>query len=139
LRGRPGRSRGGRDRRPGCRAGRCRRRRRRCRDRGRGRGAEVTPAAQEEPVSRDKRKLGPVTGELRGGAAETGGATAPEAPDTGSDQAGADAAAQEPDELAAAKAEALDLADQLARAKADLYNLDQRFNNYVQRSKADVA
>jgi len=99
----------------------------------------VTPADQEEPVIRDKRKLDPVTGELRGGAAETGGATAPEAPDTGSDQAGADAAAQEPDELAAAKAEALDLADQLARAKADLYNLDQRFNNYVQRSKADVA
>src|SRR5690625_1486382 len=33
----------------------------------------------------------------------------------------------------------LDMADQLARAKAELYNQEQRFNNYVQRSRTDVA
>nr|WP_152909808.1 nucleotide exchange factor GrpE [Pseudactinotalea sp. HY160] len=77
--------------------------------------------------------MDPVTGELReGGAAAAGGATAPGA-------AGAEDAAPESEELATVRAEALDLADDLARAKADLYNLDQRFNTYVQRSKADAA
>src|SRR5690606_41439052 len=42
-------------------------------------------------------------------------------------------------EVARAKAEAADLADQLARAKADVYNLDQRFNAYVRRSRTEVA
>lgn len=90
----------------------------------------------EEPIVRDKRRLDPETGELRdetataavGGKTPDGGASAGES--------------QEPQggesEVAKAKAEAADLADQLARAKADNYNLDQRFNAYVRRSRGEV-
>lgn len=58
-------------------------------------------------------------------------------PDT---EATKQAATEEPEgELAKAKAEMLDMADQLARAKAEIYNGEQRFSNYVQRAKADAA
>lgn len=93
----------------------------------------MTDSAEGEPVIRDKRRLDPDTGAVReeGGVDESGDATLP---------AGSDAAEQaaEPDEAATAKAEALDLADQLARAKAENYNLDQRFNTYVKRSRVEA-
>ncbi|TDE99188.1 nucleotide exchange factor GrpE [Occultella glacieicola] len=101
---------------------------------------------------RDKRRLDPNTGELRpeggaavepdGGPARAGGS--PQEPVAsggaadGEQVAEGDDAPSPDDELARAKAEALDLADQVARGKADLYNLDQRFNNFVKRSRAEA-
>lgn len=91
-----------------------------------------------EPIVRDKRRLDPETGELRAQADSAAG----DVPDGGAaaGQPGSPESPAEPgeDPAAAAKAEALDLADQLARAKAENYNLDQRFNNYVRRSRAEV-
>ncbi|MBM9433985.1 nucleotide exchange factor GrpE [Flaviflexus sp. JY899] len=49
-----------------------------------------------------------------------------------------DSAAEE-DPLAAAQAAIADLEDQLARSRADLYNVSQEYNAYVRRSKADGA
>ncbi|MDO5722643.1 MAG: nucleotide exchange factor GrpE [Actinomycetaceae bacterium] len=43
------------------------------------------------------------------------------------------------DDLAEAREEMAKLADDLARARADHYNLNQQYNNYVRRSKTDVA
>ena len=105
---------------------------------------------------RDKRRLDPATGELRTpeevAAAEAAAAQDPAAaqnpaadggasvPQDGSAEAGAEQAGapEDQDPVAAAKAEAADLQDQLARAKADLYNLDQRFNTFVKRSRAEA-
>ena len=99
---------------------------------------------------RDKRRLDPATGELRtpeevaaaeaaaaqGPAADGGASVAQDgSAEAGAEQAGAPEA-QDP--VAAARAEAADLQDQLARAKADLYNLDQRFNTFVKRSRAEA-
>lgn len=42
------------------------------------------------------------------------------------------------EQLAALQAENTQLQDDLARARADYYNLDQQYNNYVRRSKADT-
>jgi molecular chaperone GrpE len=87
------------------------------------------PEFEGEPIIRDKRRLDPETGELR----EAGSAVG-DTPDGG-------APAEQPEEpggLAEAKAEAADLADQLARAKAENYNLDQRFNAFVKRSRTEV-
>ncbi|WP_159623022.1 nucleotide exchange factor GrpE [Ruania rhizosphaerae] len=103
---------------------------------------------EEQPVVRDKRRLDPTTGELRtpeevaaaeavatateqipdGAASESSDGTTPEGSEGG----------QAEDPVAAAKAEAADLQDQLARAKADLYNLDQRFNQFVKRSRVEA-
>lgn len=41
------------------------------------------------------------------------------------------------EKLAALQAENTQLADDLARARADYYNLDQQYNNYVRRSKTE--
>lgn len=49
-----------------------------------------------------------------------------------------DSAAEE-DPLAAAQAAIADLEDQLARSRADVYNVSQEYNAYVRRSKADGA
>jgi len=104
---------------------------------------------EEEPVIRDKRRLDPTTGELRtpeevaaeeaaaAQAASDGGASSASDPTSGGGS-GAEGAPVDQDPVAAAKAEAADLQDQLARAKADLYNLDQRFNNFVKRSRAEA-
>lgn len=46
---------------------------------------------------------------------------------------------EEVDDVAALRAELTQLSDDLARARADHYNLNQQFNNYVRRSKTDVA
>lgn len=107
-----------------------------------------------EPVIRDRRRIDPQTGKLRTpadpaeGAVHDGGAPAgadAEAPDdTGSDDAGTgdvptgDTGDDGQDAAAAAKAEAADLFDQLQRAKADLYNLDQRYSTFVRRSRSEV-
>lgn len=93
--------------------------------------------SEGEPVIRDKRRLDPQTGELRADpdVGETAGV--PEAEGAGAEPA--PAGAEETDELTAAKNEALDLADQLARAKAENYNLDQRFNAFVKRSRTETA
>lgn len=91
-----------------------------------------------EPVIRDKRRLDPTTGELRDQASSAVGES-PDGGATAGDSASPEAGSPE-EELpeAAARAEALDLADQLARAKAENYNLDQRFNAYVRRSRTEV-
>ncbi|WP_420114545.1 nucleotide exchange factor GrpE [Pseudactinotalea sp.] len=94
------------------------------------------PEFEGEPTIRDKRRLDPETGELR----ETEAPTAVgESPDGGASPEEVGSPESSPtDEAASAKAEAADLADQLARAKADTYNLDQRFNAYVRRSRSEV-
>lgn len=57
----------------------------------------------------------------------------------------ADGAEQENDEaveldpLLEAQAQVIDLEDQLARSRADVYNVSQEYNAYVRRSKADGA
>lgn len=96
-----------------------------------------------EPVIRDRRRIDPETGKLRpgvsGGAVESDGAPSG-ASEPVPDDAGPDAGAEgeQPDPLAAAKAESADLFDQLQRAKADLYNLDQRYAAFVRRSRTEV-
>lgn len=101
----------------------------------------------EKPVVHDRRRIDPETGKVRepvtgeapssdgapAGAAE--GATGP----AGGTTAEAPASSEGDEELARAKAEALDLADQLARRNADFYNLQQEYNNYVRRAKADAS
>lgn len=94
-----------------------------------------------KPVIRDKRRIDPETGRLREEmpeAAEPGAVSPDGAPAGGAPEASDVESPAEPDPVAEAKAEAADLFDQLQRAKADLYNLDQRFNNYVRRSRAEV-
>lgn len=100
-------------------------------------GPEGRAGSEGEPVVRDKRRLDPETGELREQVASSavghesdGGAPVEQ---TGAPEPGVE------DETAKAKAEAADLTDQLARAKADIYNLDQRFNAYVRRSRTEAA
>lgn len=46
---------------------------------------------------------------------------------------------EDEDELTRARKELEQLGDDLARARADHYNLTQQYNNYVRRSKSDVA
>ncbi|MGC0251876.1 nucleotide exchange factor GrpE [Pseudactinotalea sp. Z1748] len=94
-----------------------------------------------KPVIRDKRRIDPETGQRREEmpeATEPGAVSPDGAPAGGAPEASDDESPAEPDPVAEAKAEAADLFDQLQRAKADLYNLDQRFNNYVRRSRAEV-
>lgn len=104
---------------------------------------DATPdEAADKPHVTDKRRIDPETGRRR----DAADAAAPAGP--GADAAGADAAATEAaprdeatgeDELGKARAEALDLADQLARRSAEVYNVQQEYNSYVRRSKADAA
>lgn len=101
---------------------------------------------EEEAVVRDKRRLDPETGQVRSEDATAQAAAgeqifdgaAAQARTSGAGQAEGDAASSEDDPVVAAKAEAADLQDQLARAKADLYNLDQRFNAFVKRSRTEA-
>ncbi|PYF98377.1 molecular chaperone GrpE [Georgenia satyanarayanai] len=91
--------------------------------------AQGPPEQPVKPVVRDKRRIDPETGKVREAAPDD--AAADDAP----------AEEQEPEQpqdgaLAAAKAEAADLSEQLARRNADLYNLQQEYNGYVRRSKA---
>lgn len=92
--------------------------------------AQGPPEGEPKPVVRDKRRIDPETGKVR-----------EPAQDAAQDAATEEAPAEQPEQpqdgaLAAAKAEAADLSDQLARRNADLYNLQQEYNGYVRRSKA---
>ena len=73
----------------------------------------------------DKRKIDPTTFEVRAGT-ESVPESAPK-PEPGADA------------LAAAEALAAERLDQLQRAQADLYNLDQRYNAYVKRTRGELA
>lgn len=96
-------------------------------------GGQSPPEEERErPVVNDRRRIDPQTGEVR--ATDPAADDAPVADDDGA--AGADPVAS--GALAEAKAEAADLAEQLARRNADLYNLQQEYNGYVRRSKAGV-
>ena len=87
---------------------------------------------REEPVIHDKRRIDPETGKLREGVAATAapsaGAAQPPNDPSGSEDAGEGS-------LAELKAENAQLADELARANASLYNVNQEYANYVRRSK----
>lgn len=92
-----------------------------------------TSSEQEQPIVRDKRRVDPETYERRDAASTTeqsdGGATAP--------PSGAEG---EGDEVAQTlRAEVLELQDQVARAKADAYNTEQRYNAFVKRSREQEA
>lgn len=72
------------------------------------------------------------------------GADGEDLPETGTPTDGVPAGGEEQtgeehDELTRAKNEMLEMADQLARAKADIYNAEQRHNAYVQRSRSEIA
>lgn len=89
----------------------------------------------EEPIIRDRRKLDPETYERR---------DATPAGDAADDGAGAPPSAADPEgeggeALGALRTENLELADQLARAKADAYNIEQRYNGFVKRSREQEA
>lgn len=79
----------------------------------------------------DKRKIDPTTFEVREEAAASSGAAPSSVPFPSS---GANDEA-----LAAAEALAAERLDQLQRAQADLYNLDQRHNAYVKRTRGELA
>ncbi|GMA32633.1 nucleotide exchange factor GrpE [Litorihabitans aurantiacus] len=91
---------------------------------------------QPEPVIRDKRRMDPETYERRDAA--DGGADQSTAPPSGAAGEGDAEGAAAPAEDARA-AEVLDLQDQLARAKADAYNAEQRHNAFVKRSREQEA
>lgn len=55
------------------------------------------------------------------------------------DQVEESAESEEIDPLLEAQAKIVDLEDQLARARADTYNVSQEYNSFVRRSKADNA
>jgi molecular chaperone GrpE len=90
-----------------------------------------TPGPDEEPRITDKRRIDPTTGQVR----------------TPAEQVVADAEAA----LAGAEEEvvleglvetqklAAERLDALQRAQAEIYNLDQRFNAYVKRTKGELA
>ncbi|WP_152188592.1 nucleotide exchange factor GrpE [Georgenia satyanarayanai] len=84
---------------------------------------------QVKPVVRDKRRIDPETGKVREPAQDNAQEATDGAPDEQPEQ-------PQDGALAAAKAEAADLSEQLARRNADLYNLQQEYNGYVRRSKA---
>lgn len=99
----------------------------------------MTPGPQDaaeregEPVVRDKRRIDPETGELR--EPEASPAVEQEPAPSGSEGTGSEGTGSE----GASQVDQLgELTDQLARAKADNYNLDQRFNAYVRRSRGEV-
>lgn len=89
------------------------------------------PEFEGEPIIRDKRRLDPETGELRDAEASSAVGDTPDG--------GAPAKPSGSPDETDYQAQALDMADQLARAKAETYNLDQRFNAYVRRSRTEVA
>ena len=75
------------------------------------------------------------------GAAQAAGApgqTAQAGPDAQAPQ-GSEAPGDESDPLAAAQAENARLTDELARARADLYNLQQEYQGFVRRSREGAA
>lgn len=95
----------------------------------------------EEPIIRDKRKIDPVTGEAReeektsrARAAHRPSADSAGSPDSPDSPESADSA-DEAANLADLKAENAKLADELARANAATYNVNQEYSAYVRRAK----
>ena len=87
----------------------------------------TVPYDESAPHVVDKRRIDPTTFEVREGAdAQAGGSSA--AAPAATDEA-----------LAAAEALAAERLDQLQRAQAELYNLDQRYNAYVKRTRGELA
>ncbi len=91
----------------------------------------TVPYDESAPHVVDKRRIDPQTGQLREGPADAGPSAA------GSSGGGVDVAPSEA--LAAAEALAAERLDQLQRAQADYYNLDQRYNAYVKRTRGELA
>ncbi len=89
--------------------------------------AGTAPAEAAEAVATGETAEAVATGEAAE-AAETGETGDGETTDTA-----------EPDPLAAAQAEAAQLTDDLARARADLYNLQQEYQGFVRRSREAAA
>ena len=91
-------------------------------------GGEGPPEEEQtRPVVRDRRRIDPETGKVRQpveGEETTEGSPGEAGTEDGS--------------LAAAKAEVAELSDQLARRTADVHNLQQEYNRYVRRAKAEV-
>lgn len=89
-----------------------------------------SPEEFREPVIRDKRKIDPETYRAREAAGETQPPAAGDAaqPATPSDTA-------EGGNLADLKAENAKLAEELARANASFFNLNQEYSGFVRRSK----
>ncbi|MGO1174473.1 MAG: nucleotide exchange factor GrpE [Actinomycetaceae bacterium] len=114
---------------------------------------------REEPVVNDRRRIDPETGRVRRSAGPTDGVTGgvEDATATTGTDAGAqapapvdaatslpqdgdvDGGAGEDDPLARAQAEVLELQDQLARRKADVYNVEQEYAAFVRRSRTEAA
>ncbi|PWD50746.1 nucleotide exchange factor GrpE [Serinibacter arcticus] len=88
----------------------------------------------EEPIIRDKRKFDPETYERRD--ATPAGEVADGETQVSPSGTGPEAAGEESEAL---RAEVLELQDQLARAKADAYNIEQRYNAFVKRSREQEA
>ena len=95
-----------------------------------------TPEEREQPIIRDKRRLDPETGKLRESYFDA-------EEDPFESEAGATEQAESADEktgnLADLKAENAKLADELARANASYFNLNQEYSNYVRRSKEQAS
>lgn len=95
---------------------------------------------QEEAVqaAANSGKIGP---DAQGGAARPQAEPAPgeqdSAADAADDTAEAPAGAEGQDEVAELTAKVADLEDQLARQRADTYNVSQEYANFVRRSKAE--
>jgi molecular chaperone GrpE len=89
------------------------------------RSGSASADPEEGPHVVDKRKIDPTTYEVREGAAAAHEALEPISPTA--------EAIAEAQELAAERL------DQLQRAQADLYNLDQRYNAYVKRTRGELA
>ncbi|MHB1065187.1 MAG: nucleotide exchange factor GrpE [Georgenia sp.] len=88
----------------------------------------------DKPVVHDKRRIDPETGKVRHPEGEAPAGAVPGTEAKAEGEAEGDVA----DPLAKAQAEALDLADQLARRNADVYNVQQEYNAYVRRSKQEA-
>lgn len=98
----------------------------------------MTETDQQFPDDQER----PADENLTGGTepAGTDGGEAAEGRESPAAEAEADGTAgEQTDPLAAAQEQAADLQDQLARRNADLYNLQEEYNRYVRRSKAEVA
>nr|WP_182353332.1 nucleotide exchange factor GrpE [Flaviflexus huanghaiensis] len=74
-----------------------------------------------------------------GDPAESGAGPTTDAGTEPTDAGGDEGAAQAVDPFEAAQATIADLEDQLARSRADIYNVSQEYNAYVRRSKAEAA
>ena len=105
---------------------------------------------REEPVIHDKRRIDPETGKLREGVASAAPSAGAAGPGDGGPAAGAAPAGETPGEqhedvveiqpgFAEMKGENARLTDELARANASLYNVNQEYSGYVRRSKEAAA